>query len=428
MYRSLLSAAALAAALCATAQNPVVHQVFVLSEGYYDFFGSGGQLVPVTLGSYAPASGAYATVATITGPRFGSDVLVDEGAVFVAADDRVLRFDADSYAQTGEAVVAGVRKLAIWGDALLLTRGELGGLAHYFEARDKNSLELLWTIDPADGLTMSAEDVIVIGDKAYLAVNNAFDWSNLAGKIGVVDLLAQTYGNEVDLGPNGLNPEKLFVKDGDVLAFCNNDFSRSAISRIGLGGAAVLQYTTVVAENSGCAASALVEAEDKVYFLEYAQNELARFDIATGAVSDTLAGSPSIYGLVEDAVNGVLYATTTDFFSAGEFHVLGLGGQVISTVPADVSCGNLALDIRLSTSVAERPASGISAHPNPASDELFVTLVAASTVEVLDALGRVVLRDPLRTAGQGRMDIAHLPAGLYTLRAEGAGYLRFTKR
>ena len=34
-------------------------------QGYYDYFGGGGQLVPVTLGSYDPAAGTYATVATI---------------------------------------------------------------------------------------------------------------------------------------------------------------------------------------------------------------------------------------------------------------------------------------------------------------------------------------------------------------------------
>lgn len=427
MYRSFLTGLALSTALFLHAQLQV-HQVFVLSEGYYDFFGGGGQLVPVTLGSYDPASGSYQNVATIEGPRFGSDVLVDEGVVFVAADDRVVRFDADTYQPLGEAMVNGVRKLAIWGDALLLTRGELGGLSHYFEARDKSTLDLLWTIDPADGLSMSAEDVIVLGDKAYLAVNNAFDWSNLAGKVGVVDLVAQTYGNEVDLGPDGLNPEKLFVKEGDVLAFCNTDFSRSSISRVAINAAPSLTYTTVVAENSGCAASALVEAADKVYFLEYAQNELVRFDLASAAVSDTLVGSPSIYGLIEDPINGVLYATTTDFFSAGDFHVLSLDGQVVSTLTAAVSSGNLALDVRLSTSTETIHAAAMSVYPNPAADELFVSLPSASAIDVLDGTGRLVHREGARIAGKRRIGIGHLPAGLYTLRTESGITHRFSKR
>ena len=136
MYRSILSTGLLAIALHVSAQ-PTVHQVVVLNEGYFDYFNGGGQLVPVSLGSYDPATGGYQNMVTITGPRFGSDVLVDGGSIYVAADDRVLRYDADTYVQTGEAMVLGVRKLAIWNDQLLMTRGEIGGLPHYFEVRDK---------------------------------------------------------------------------------------------------------------------------------------------------------------------------------------------------------------------------------------------------------------------------------------------------
>lgn len=424
MYRSFLSASLLAAAFATQAQQ-YVHQVFALSEGYYDYFGGGGQLIPVTLGSYDPATGTYQTVATITGPRFGSDVLVDGASVYVAADDRVLRFDADSYQQTGEALVAGVRKLAVWNDLLLLTRGELGGLPHYFEARDKNSLELLWTIDPADGLTMSAEDVLVVGDRAYLAVNNAFDWSNLAGRVGVVDLTTGTYADEVDLGPDGLNPEKLFAHQGEVLAFSNTDFSRSTISRVGDAG---VEYTVTVASNSGCGASELVGAQDKVYFLEYAQNELVRFDVASASVADTLGGSPAVYGLLDDAVNGVLYATTTDFLTTGDFHVLATDGTVLSSVPAAVSCGHLALDVRLSTGADETSLPMVGIYPNPAESEVSLSLAAAGVpVELLDATGRVVKR--LRSAAPlQRIGVEELPAGLYTVRAPGMRAARFTKR
>lgn len=423
MYRSSFTAALFAASALLQAQQ--VHQVFVLSEGYYDYFGGGGQLIPVTLGSYDPAAGTYQTVATITGPRFGSDVLVDGASVYVAADDRVLRFDADSYQQTGAALVAGVRKLAVWGDALLITRGELGGLPHYFEARDKNTLELLWTIDPADGLTMSAEDVIVLGGKAYLAVNNAFDWSNLAGRVGVVDLATGAYENEIDLGPDGLNPEKLFVHQGEVLAFSNTDFSHSSISRV---GADEVEYTVTVSSNSGCGASELVGAEEQVYFLEYAQNELVRFDVASASVGDTLSGSPAVYGLLADPFNPVLYATTTDFVSAGDFHVLALDGSVLSTVPAAVASGHLALDIRLSTGVEQMTHASIAVFPNPADELVSISLPpSGGDVEVLDATGSVVER---QRAGSGllRLSLSGYPAGLYMVRSEGMAPARFTKR
>ncbi len=426
MYRSILSCAALASALFVNGQQEV-HQVFVLSEGYYDYFNGGGQLVPVTLGTYDPVAGTYQTVATISGPRFGSDVLVDAGSVYVAADDRVLRFDADSYAEVDMEPVQGVRKLAVWGDKLLLTRGELGGLDHYFEVRDKNTLDLLWTLDPADGLTMSAEDVVVVGDMAYLAVNNAFDWANLAGKVGVVDLLAQSYASEIDLGANGLNPEKLFVVDDVLHTFNNKDFTGSSISAISIAGTS-LTYTNNVASNSGCAASAY--AAEKIYFMEYSQNELARFDIATASVLDTLTGSPAVYGLTEDPINGVLYATTTDFFSAGDFHVLGLDGQVLSTVAAAVSAGNIALDIRLSTEVADFTSPTISLYPNPATDEVFVNLPTGqrAQLDLLDATGRLVRSIAPVNSGTQRIGIADLASGMYTLRLAGFAPARFTKR
>lgn len=101
--------------------------------------------------------------------------------------------------------------------------------------------------------------------------------------------------------------------------------------------------------------------------MEYSQNELARYDISTASVIDTLSGSPAVYGLAKVPIDGVLYATTTDFFSTGEFHVLGMDGQVQSTVPAAVSAGNMVLDIRLSTSLPARSTQRISLYPEPSN-------------------------------------------------------------
>ena len=428
MFRSLLSAGFLALVLQGSAQS-FVHQVVVLNEGYFDYFGTQEQVVPVTLGSYDPATGSYQTVATITGPRFGSDVLVHDGSIYVAADDRVLRYDLDTYDLLGEAMVSGVRKLAVWNDLLLITRGELGGLAHYFEVRDRHDLSFVDAIGPDQGLPYSVEDVLVVGDKAYLAVSNAFDFADLQGRIGVVDLNALTYMAEVDLGPAGLNPEKLMLHEGDIIAFNNTDFSASSISRIS-ADATALQYTTTVSVNSSCAASAKVDPLGKVYFLEYAQGELARFDLATGAVSDTLFGSPFIYGLIEDPLNPVLYATTTDFLTSGELLVLDLEGQPLSSTSVGVAPGNLALDIRLSTGVAERGGARISVFPNPATDILHISgelAQGAVPVRIVDATGRLVASDVRVLQPGSQVNIGSLPVGVYTLHIGNAAPVRFTK-
>jgi hypothetical protein len=367
-------------------------------------------------------------VVTLTGPRFGSDVLVDGSDVFVAADDRVLRFSADGFAQLAEVLVSGVRKLAVWNDQLLLTRGEVGGLDHYFEARDRNTLELLYTIGPDEGLPYSAEDVVVLEDKAYLAVNNAFDWANVIGRVGVVDLLTGTYGSEVDLGPDGTNPEKIMVKDGALYVFNNKDFSGSSISKVVPDGT-VLAYTTNVATNSGCAAS--VMADGRIYYMEYEQAELARFDVSSGQVLDTLAGSPDVYGLIDDPINSVLYATTTDFFSSGDLHVLDLEGQILSTIAVGVAPGNMALDIRSATGVADRTSSTFAVYPNPANEHITLRgelPVGTVLVTVQDALGRTVLIRNTALGQQADLDISALNSGVYTVRLNGGKAMRFTKQ
>ena len=144
MYRSFLFTPALAAAIMAnlpTGQagaQQYVHQVLVLNEGYFNF-NTQTQEVPVTLGSYNPETGAYSTVATISDARFGNHVAVDGDIVYVAADHRLLKYDANTFALLDETEVIGIRRFAFWNDAMVITRGEVGGLPTYCEVRDKNT-------------------------------------------------------------------------------------------------------------------------------------------------------------------------------------------------------------------------------------------------------------------------------------------------
>ena len=69
-----------------------VYQVYVLKEGYYDYQTS-QQLQPVTLGAYNPQTQVYSVVDTLENARFGSDLLVTEMALYVAADQQILKYD-----------------------------------------------------------------------------------------------------------------------------------------------------------------------------------------------------------------------------------------------------------------------------------------------------------------------------------------------
>ncbi len=425
MYRSFLTAALCAAALFSSAQQ-YVHQVMVLNEGYFDVT-TQTQVVPVSLGSFDPATGLYHTVATIDNARFGNHVVVEGDRVYVAADHRLLAYDANSFALLNEADVPGIRRFAVWNGHLVITLGEVGGLDHYCEVRDKNTLALVHAIDNSV-LPYSCEGVTVVGDKAYIAVNNGFDWGNAVGKVGVLDMAAQTWETTIDLGPDGMNPEVVFADEDAIYAFNNKDFTGSSISKVQLNDNA-LSYTHNVATSSGCGSSAKVE--NRIYFMEYAQNVLNRFDLTSSTVLDTLMDSPATYGLIDDPINHVMYGTTTDFFSTGELHVMDYAGQVISTVAVGVSPGRLALDVRSTTGINTQEKSGhLMAFPSPATDLLTLTctdLIPGSQVQLLDGAGRLVRSVNCTAAGQVHLDIRSLESGMYAARTATGSVIRFTK-
>lgn len=425
MVRSFLLAPVLAAVAFVNAQQ-YVHQVLVLNEGYYDL-NNQTQEVPVTLGSYDPQTGTYNTVATITDARFGNHVAVDGDFVYVAADHHLLKYDANSFALLNEAEVVGIRRFAFWNDAIVITRGEVGGLPSYCEVRDKNTLDLLYTIGTAD-LPYSCEGVEVVGDRAYIAVNNGFEWGNAVGKLGVLDLGTQSWEASIDLGVNGLNPENVMVVDGAVYTFNNKDFTGSSVSKFSIGGNLV-DYTNDVAMSSGCGSSA--KTENRIYFMEYAQNLLNTFDLATATVADTLEGSPATYGLIDDPINGVMYGTTTDFYSSGELHVMDHNGAVLSTVAVGVSPGKLALDVRSSNSINEALTSSMSVFPNPAQGAVTLrsdALRMGESINILDASGRCVLNVRANALGIAQFDVTGLANGSYAVRSASGITTRFTKR
>ncbi|MEO8588345.1 MAG: T9SS type A sorting domain-containing protein [Flavobacteriales bacterium] len=431
MYRSFLVAGSLAIAFVSNAQS-YVHQVMVLNEGYYDFAG-GEQVVPVTLGSYDPVSGGYETVATIAGARYGNQVSVDGSNIYVGADSFLLKYDADTYVLLDQEVVVGVRAFAFWNDQMIITRGEIGGLSHYVEVRDKNTFDLLYSVPTID-LPYSCEDVEVVGDVAYIAVGNAFEWGNTVGMLGKLDLTTGSWGGSVDLGPDGQNPENVMVRGDAIYTLNNRDFSSSSVSKVngvGEGGtSAALAFTTTVTAGGGCAASELM-SNGRIYYMEYAQDQMARFDVSIDAVSDTLSGSIVPYGIVENPIDQVMYATTTDYVSTGDLHVLAYDGTVLGTTPVGVAAGSLALDVRLSTGVTPTSGDGLVLYPNPATSEVFVQLPGIggkAPVIITDATGRIVREEVLSLNLMQRLDVDGFAPGLYTLQVRGTSVARFAKQ
>ena len=432
MYRPFLSAGSLAIALIgsritAEAQSHV-HQVVVLNEGRYDYTNS-VQIIPVSVGSYDPQQGSYSETAIIPYARFGNDVKIENELIYVSADSFLLKYDANTFALLDLEIVHGIRRIALWNDQILLTRGEYGvTFDHFVEVRDKNTFDLLYVLEPADGVEYTCEAVEVLNGKAYIAMNNGFEFPNYTNKVVVVDLESQTFESTIDLGPDGYNPEHITVSDGSVYVFNNKDYTGSSISRIDPVGSS-LMVTNNVAYNSGCGTS--TAAAGKIYYMEYSVDQLARYDLATEQILDTLDNGLSAYGVLGDAINYIMYVSTTDFTSTGTLYVIENDGDIISSVGIGVAAGKMALDVRSSTGIASIERDAIRVFPNPAVDHITVSLPAvgrAQLADVIDATGRVVLSALWSGSGPLRLSIGDLAPGLYTFSVGGSGTTRFSKR
>ncbi|MCH8904416.1 MAG: hypothetical protein IIA45_10935 [Bacteroidetes bacterium] len=161
-----------------------LHQVIVLNEGRYDY-AADTQAVAVTIGTYDPVTGIYSDFDTITEARFASDVQIHGDFIYVAADTLLIKYDKYSLERVATQTVKGIRKIALWNNLVLVSRGEfLATFNAYFQVFNQSDLSFIYEIDTVMGPKYASGGIAVIGDTAYVAVNNGFDWGNYVGYWG----------------------------------------------------------------------------------------------------------------------------------------------------------------------------------------------------------------------------------------------------
>jgi len=420
----------LATAVQFTAAQAYIHQVLVLNEGYYNFQTSQIE-TPVTVGSYDPVSKVYATVNTIEGARFASDIKVAGDFYYIAADNQLLKFDRNTHVEVASQVVPGIRKIAVSDALIVVTRGEyLVDFDAYVQFFDPETLAFVGELTTTEsGILYPSEGVLIINDKAYIAINNGFDFGNEVGELAVVNLADYAVENLYNLGPDGKNPDNLMF-DGEMLYTLNNkDFSGSSVSTLALNGAA-LTTTNLSAVSSGCGTSALFE--DAILYQELGNTQVGKFDPVSQSTVALNEYGKVFYGMAADPTGSFLYAAETDYVTFGEVFIYDAAGSILESFEAGVSPGNLAFDVRNVNDVDETKTelTALSVFPNPATDALTLrTDLLWNTCEVTDAQGTKVLQRA--ASGDQTLSVQELPAGVYVLRLygeNGQAMQRFVKQ
>jgi hypothetical protein len=322
-----------------------VHQVLVLNEGYFDY--TTQQIIePVTVGSYDPINQIYTEVATIDSARFASDMIIDNGYFYVAADNKILKYDLNNYALLEERTVQGVRNLAIFGNNLFVTRGEyMMTFDSYLQVYNKDDLGFITEYDTLSGPKWAAQDMIIENNILYVAINNGFQWGNEKGFIGCVDLNNMLYLNEIDLGIDGANPDNIMIDGGIIYTVNNKDWSGMSVSQFDIT-TTLITTTNISSVSTGCGTSCF--RNGNVSYQASGDTELYEWN---GTYSSPIGISNNFYDLATDNVNNHLYASSTDWLSYGEIFIYDSDNMLIETFLCGVSPGDIEFDFRTATGV-----------------------------------------------------------------------------
>ena len=337
--------------------NEYVHQIFVLNEGYFDY--STNQIVePVTIGVYTPSDDSYSVVDTIENARFASDLVVHEDFFYVAADNKLLKYDINNYNLVASQNIDGIRNIKIHNEKVFVSRGDYDNttfmpiqFASYLQVYSLSDLSFSFEFDTVTGPKWSTQNMIVNEDKLYVAINNAYEWGNEKGIIGVVDLSTNSYETEIDLGPDGKNPDNLMKFGSNLYTVNNKNWSGSSISKVNFNSY-YSTTTNLAAAPTGCGTSVIRDA--KINYQISGDTVLYEWDIFTLSNNgNSLPLNNNFYELAYDHVNDWLYTTSTDYFSYGIVEVYDNNNNIVNSFNCGISPGTIAIDFRVITDLFE---------------------------------------------------------------------------
>jgi len=334
-----------------------LHQVFILNEGWSNWQ-TGEVMEPATLGVYDPGLQSYTVADTLENAGFVSDALLREGQLFVAADGQLLKYDADTYEVLASVNVNGIRQLAYANGNIYLTRGDVDadGMNQPFDAYLQwfNAETLLYEgeLTTAAGPQFATEGIEIVGDVAYIGINNAFDWGNEVGLMGRFDLITEEY-EEWDLGVEGKNPNRLFAAGDAILTVNNRDYGSTSLSVLDASLETV--ETVVVSDaNAGCLAAVLDGTTLKYQIT--GEGQVRATELSNPAESTVwLADAPGYYGVALDPTTGDWYGSVTDYSTFGFVEIRNADGVLLNQFDCGVSPGVICMDVRTAASVIELP-------------------------------------------------------------------------
>ena len=356
-----------------------------------------------TIGAYDQVQGKYWVFDTIQVESVQDLVISGEDA-FLAAESKVIKYDLTTYKRVAETDYAGVRSVSLH-DTLLFV-GKFYGSGSFLSVYDSRDLAFLYEVPAIDQMVT---DVVVVGDTAYIPFNQkgtVDQWppygvyNDTIGKIGVLDLVNQSYVRTINLDTIGSGASNAFVYNNTVLVSCE---SNGVLTKYDVVDQTI-DFDTVGVSSS-------IAMEDSLLIAHF-NGVVGSYDFVQGSsTTNSLGFNVDAYSLASSAYDTLanqIILTETDFGSYGNALIFNDAGLALDTFAVNIAPQAIAVNyksgafapIALNDYVETMEDSAgvtvdvLSSDFDPNGDELILTIIENPSNGVASVVNDSILYTP----------------------------------
>jgi hypothetical protein len=369
----------------------------------------------VNVVTYDVASKVYTTIDTIH-TQSVQELLIDGNTAFVAAQDSIVSYDLTTNKRIAATKFAGLStKTILVYNNFLLAGNWYGQTTNNLYIYNKNTLAL---VDSVPQISKGVSSMLIHDTTLYIAQNySTIGYSDSAGYLAVVNLNTMDYVSDI-----------VFNNNGEDLGHLLQDPSGNGLMAINSVSNSISQYfyffpatiTTAIPYDISANASKQTVFIDTL-FLEI-NDRIGSFNLLSRTVIDTNVVDYNSIAFTYDTLNGLFYATSSDFFSYKEGKIYDRSGAFIDSMIVGFSPEVIGMYYNTSTSVTEKVAAQlkVTVYPNPTTDYITVSAKdndASIQVRMADLNGRVFYEGIKTNNSDLRLDMSSYPSGGYLLMA-----------
>jgi hypothetical protein len=398
---SLLLHLVLTSAGLLCAQSPT--QVIIANGGV------GGDSNLVRMATWELGTGNYTVFDSIPAGSVQS-VFVWGRDAYVCADSLLIRYNLDTYQREAAAMIKGVRRVAVWEDKVLISKGN-GSFTDHFEVRYADNLLHCFSVPAIIG---NCNGVVVAGDSGYVA--NPISFVNPTGNMAVIDMRGTALNRIMDMDTMGKFIDQMYTHQGKIVSTSvvkvnNPQWGFVSLYDISNGTFTHHKVNMPLSQGAGI--------DNGKLYANFGGN-VGGFDLASGQLTDPVVVPGAWKAMVVDSINNRLYLTRSDLQTYGWLISFDYTGTRLDSVETGIAPVALAVDYNVTVGNQPSAATGlIHAFPQPFSDRLQVDLRnlkhPARQLQIFDLTGNEVYTTSLNVSDFLTVELPELAAGVYLL-------------